>query len=282
MRNIWKGVISFGLVSIPIKLYAATEAKDIKFNFLHKECKSPIKYEKVCPVCQKELHPEDLVRGYEYEKGRYIIIQEEDLEKIPLSTLKSIEILDFVRLEEIDPIYFVKSYYLAPGELGTKPYHLLWEAMRKTGRIAIAKIVLRQKESLAVLRVYQNCLVLETIFYPDEIRSTEYIPELNYEVQIHENELKMAVSLIDNLTADFAPEKYHNQYREALMELIHAKISGEEVTVAPEAEPARVIDLMEALQASIAAAQKEKKQKTPQGKKNSEAASQRRKVKKEA
>ena len=151
--------------------------------------------------------------------------------------------------------------------------------MRKTGRIAIAKIVLRQKESLAVLRVYQNCLVLETIFYPDEIRSTEYIPELNYEVQIHENELKMAVSLIDNLTADFAPEKYHNQYREALMALIHAKISGEEVAVAPEAEPARVIDLMEALQASIEAAQKEKK---PKSKKSKPATTQRKKVKIEA
>lgn len=259
MRNIWKGVISFGLVSIPVKLYTATEAKDIKFNFLHKECKSPIKYEKVCPVCKKEVKPEELVRGYEYEKGRYVIVQEEDLEKIPLSTLKSIEILDFVQLEEVDPVYYVKTYYVTPGDLGTKPYHLLLEAMRKTGRIAMARIVLRQKESLAVLRVYKNCLAMETIYYPDEIRNTEYLPELKDEFNIHENELKMAVNLIDNLTAKFDPGKYKNQYREALSELIQAKISGEEVATAPQFEPTKVIDLMEALRASIEATQKEKK-----------------------
>lgn len=259
MRNIWKGVISFGLVSIPVKLYTATEAKDIKFNFLHKECKSPIKYEKACPVCKKEVKPEELVRGYEYEKGHYVIVQEEDIEKIPLSTLKSIEILDFVRLEEVDPIYFVKTYYVTPGDLGTKPYHLLLEAMRKTGRIGMARVVLRQKESLAVLRVYKNCLVMETIYYPDEIRSTEGLSELNYEMNIHENELKMAVNLIDNLTANFEPSKYRNQYREALMELIQAKISGEDVSIAPQFEPTKVIDLMEALRASIEATQKKGK-----------------------
>jgi len=261
MRNIWKGAISFGLVNIPIKLYTATESKDIRFNFLHKECKTPIKYEKVCPVCKKELAQGDLVRGYEYEKGRYVIIEEEDLEKIPLSTLKTIEILDFVELKEIDPIYYVKSYYLAPGELGVKPYQLLFEAMKKTGRIAVARVVLRQKESLAVLRTYQNCLVMETVFYPDEIRSPALIPELQQEVKIHENEMKMAVNLIDNLTARFEPNKYKNQYREALMELIHAKISGEEIAVPAQPETTKVVDLVEALRASIEAAQKEKKTK---------------------
>lgn len=259
MRNIWKGAISFGLVTIPIKLYTATESKDIRFNFLHKECKTPIKYEKVCPVCQKELGPEDLVRGYEYEKGRYIVIAEEDLEKLPLATLKTIEILDFVRLEEIDPIYYVKSYYLAPGELGAKPYRLLYEAMKKTGRIAVARVVLRQKESLAVLRVYNNVLVMETIFYPDEIRATELIPELKTEVSIHDNEMKMAIQLIENLTSHFRPDKYKSEYREALMELIQAKIRGEEIAVPSRQEESKVVDLVEALRASIEAAQKDKK-----------------------
>lgn len=258
MRNIWKGAISFGLVTIPIKLYTATEVKDIKFNFLHRECKTPIKYEKVCPICKTEVNSTDLVRGYEYERGRYVVIEEEDLEKIPLSTLKSIEILDFVDLQEIDPIYYVKSYYLAPGELGTKPYQLLLEAMRNTGRIAIARVVLRQKESLAILRVYHNCLVMETIFYPDEIRATSLIPELNYDVQLHDNELKMAVSLIENLSAKFQPEKYQNNYRQALMELIQAKISGEEIVEPARPDSTKVVDLMEALKASIEAAKKDK------------------------
>lgn len=258
MRNIWKGAISFGLVNIPIKLYTATESKDVKFNFLHKECKTPIKYEKVCPVCKKDVQSQDLVRGYEYEKGRYVVIEEEDLEKIPLSTIKAVEILDFVDLKEIDPVYYVKSYYLSPGDLGAKPYHLLLEAMRKTGRIAVARVVLRQKESLAVIRTYQNCLVMETIFYPDEIRGTEYIPELKYEVKIHDNELKMAESLIESLTAEFQPEKYKNQYREALMELIHAKVRGEEIVEPARPDTTKVIDLMDALRASIEAAKKEK------------------------
>lgn len=260
MRNIWKGAISFGLVNIPIKLYTATEPKDVKFNFLHRQCKSPIKYEKICSVCNVEVKTEDLVRGYEYEKGRYVIIEEEDLEKIPLSTLKTIEILDFVSLQEVDPIYFVKSYYIAPGDLGARPYRLLYEAMKQTGRIAIARVVLRQKESLALLRVYANCLVLETIFYPDEIRNPALIPELQGEVNVHENELKMAISLIENLTAEFRPEKYTNQYRQALMELIEAKIVGEEVAVPAQPEAAKVIDLMEALKASIEATRKEKKE----------------------
>lgn len=265
MRNIWKGAISFGLVSIPVKLYTAAEAKDIKFNFLHRDCKSPVKYEKVCPVCKVELKTEDLVRGYEYEKGRYVIIEEADLEKIPLSTLKSIEILDFVSIEEIDPVYYVKSYYVVPGDLGAKPYHLLLEAMKKTGRIAVARVVLRQKESLAVLRAVEKTLLMETIYYPDEIRSPHLIPEMNYQVSIHDNELKMAVNLIESLTAKFEPEKYKNNYREALFAVIQAKVKGEEVVTPAQPEQPKVVDLMEALKASIEAARKEKEDKGKKG-----------------
>ena len=190
------------------------------------------------------------------------------LEKIPLSTLKAIEILDFVDLKEIDPIYYVKSYYLAPGDLGTRPYALLYEAMKKTQKIAIARVVLRQKESLAILRVYENCLVMETIFYPDEIRSPQLIPELVQEVKVHEKELQMAENLIENLTAPFEPTKYTNHYREALMELIQAKISGEEVAVPDQPDATKVVDLMEALRASIEAAQKEKEETVKAAKKS--------------
>lgn len=262
MRSIWKGAISFGLVTIPIKLYAATESKEIKFNYLHKECHTPIKYQKICPTCNREVPPEEIVRGYEYEKGRYVIFKDEDFEKLPLDSIKAIQILDFVKLEEIDPIYFMKSYFLAPGDFGAKAYKLLYQALRETGKIAIAKVFLRTKENLAVIRVYENCLLLETIFYPNEVRSPQAIPELqDLNVDIHENELKMAKNLIENLTAHFDPVKYTSDYRKALRELIEAKINEEEVAVVKRPESAKVVDLMEALKASIQATQKGPKEK---------------------
>ena len=151
MRPIWNGAISFGLVNIPIKLYTATESKEIKFRYLHKECKSPIKYQRYCPVCEEKIENEDLVKGYEYESGHFVVMEDEDFAKIPLESLKAIEIIDFVHLTEIDPIFFMKSYYLAPTELGQKPYHLLFKAMEETGKIAIARVVLRTKENLACI-----------------------------------------------------------------------------------------------------------------------------------
>lgn len=262
MRNLWKGAISFGLVHVPVKLYSATERKEIKFNYLHEKCKTPVKYERICPTCESEVPMEEIVRGYEYEKGKYVIMKDEDFESIPLETTKTVEILNFVNLEEIDPIYFDKSYYLAPGDGGQKAYELLKTAMQDSGRVAVAKVVIRSKESLAALRVYRDVIVMETMFYPDEIRGTQLMPEINYKVQVHDNEIKMANSLIESLSEPFNPEKYENQYRKALSDLITAKITGEEVEVAPRVERGQVVDLMEALKASIDMA-KEQKGKAP-------------------
>ncbi|MHB8170494.1 MAG: non-homologous end joining protein Ku [Thermincolia bacterium] len=259
MRSMWKGAISFGLVNVPVKMYSVTENKDIKFNYLHEKCKTPVKYQRYCPACDAEIGMEEIVRGYEYEKGRYVIMAEEDFEKIPVVTTKAVEIMDFVNLNEIDPIYYDKSYYLVPNEGGQKAYALLKKAMEDSNRVAIAKVVIRSKEALCALRAYDNCLVMETMYYPDEVRSTKYLPELDYNVKLNENEMKMAVNLIGSLEVAFEPEKYINQYREALSELIQAKITGEEIAVPEAPDATKVVDLMEALKASIQMAKEQKK-----------------------
>lgn len=264
MHTMWKGSISFGLVNIPVKMFSATEDKDIRFRHLHKECGTPVKYTKTCPTCNREVQMEEIVKGYEYEKGRFVIINEEDLDSIIPETRKTIEILDFVSLEEIDPIYFDRTYFLSPHETGDKPYTLLREAMSKTGKIAIAKITIRSKESLAAVRLYQNCIVMETIFYPDEVRAVEHVPGLPGKIELNESELNMAVQLIENLATEFDPGKYHDDYRSKLTELIHAKIEGEEIQEAPEAPRlGKVVDLMAALQASIEATKQETGKKEP-------------------
>lgn len=260
MHTMWKGSISFGLVNIPIKMFSATEDKDIKFKYLHKECRTPIKYERKCPTCNKEVDWDDIIRGFEYEPGRYVIIDEVDLKAVETETnKKSIEILDFVNLSEIDPIYFDKTYYLSPQETGGKAYQLLRQAMGDTSKIAIAKITIRNKQSLAALRVYKDLLVMETIFFPDEVRSVDLVPGIPQNVALDKKELDMATQLIENLTAPFDPEKYKDDYREALRELLNKKIQGEEIEVAPEAPQRNVIDLMEALQASLKETQPKKK-----------------------
>ncbi|MGI6066246.1 MAG: Ku protein [Bacillota bacterium] len=258
MRTIWKGAISFGLVNIPVKLFPATENKSVKFNYLHRECNSPINYKKICPVCNKEVTQEEIVRGYEYEKGRFIILNEEDLENLPSTTTKTVDIIDFVDLSEIDPIYFSKPYYLAPAEGGQKAYTLLRQAMGETKKIAIAKVTIRSTENLVCLRVYQNTLMMETMYYPEEIRSPQMLPELNINVDIHENEIKMANQLIKNLSGEFQPEKYKSSYREALLNLIESKVAGEQIKTPPVKGTGNVVDLMEALKASLKATEEEK------------------------
>lgn len=251
MHTIWKGSISFGLVNIPINLFAATENKDISFRSIHKECNSPIKYEKVCPVCDREVKNDEIIKGYEYEPGKYVVISNDELKEIAPESNKTIEIIDFVKLEEIDPIYFEKSYFLGPQDNGHKSYLLLKQAMEDTGKIGIAKITIRSKESLAIVRVYEKGLLLETVFYPDEVRNVGQVPGLDYEYHLDEKELEMATQLIEQLTTEFKPEKYTNDYRTALMELIESKVTGEEFTVPKEAPKTNVVDLMAALQASI-------------------------------
>lgn len=259
MRTLWKGAVSFGLVNIPIKMYVATENKDLKFNYLHEKCMSPVQYRKYCPQCELEITPEEIVRGYEYQKGSYVIINEEDLARIPLETTKTIDILDFVQLDQVDPIYFDKTYYLEPSPGGEKAYSLIIEAMKKTNKVAIAKVIIRSKQSLAALRVKDKTLLMETIFYPDEIRSPESLSSGVEVSKLHDNELKMAISLIENLSVDFDPAKYEDEYRQALWELIEGKIVGREVSQVQAPENSNVVDLMEALKASVELAQEQHK-----------------------
>lgn len=279
MRTLWKGAVSFGLVNIPIKMYVATEHKDIKFNFLHKECMNPIQYRKFCPHCDREIASEEIVRGYEYQKGSYVVINEEDLERIPLENTKTIDILDFVDLTQVDPIYFDKTYYLEPSQGGEKAYGLLVEAMSQTGKVAIAKVIIRSKQSLAALRIKDQVLIMETIFWPDEIRSPSALNLGVDRSKLHDNEIKMAVSLIENLSTSFEPAKYQNEYRQALWELIESKIVGKEVVAAaPVADRDNVVDLMEALKASVKLAE-ETRQADQANSKSNKATRSRRKTK---
>ena len=262
MHTVWKGAISFGLVNIPVRMFTATEDRDIRFRYLHKTCNTPLKYKKFCPSCNMDVAEDDIVRGYEYEPGHFVILTEADFESvIEASNNRSIEILDFVDLSEIDPVYFDKTYYLSPQETGAKAYNLLRQAMNDTGKIAIAKVNIRSKETLAALRVYKNALVMETLFYADEVRPAEQIPGLPAVTETNEKELDIAVKLIDNLTAKFEPEKYTNEYKTALTALIQKKVEGKEIKVAPEAPKQNVIDLMEALKASLQETKKKKPEK---------------------
>lgn len=280
MHTIWKGSISFGLVNIPIKLHSAIEDKDIKLRTLHKECHSPIKYEKVCSVCNVEVKPEEIVKAYEYTKGKFIVLDEEELEKLKKDNEdKAVEIIDFVKLEEIDPIYFDRSYYMSPGDNGAKAYSLLRKALSESGKAGLARIMIRSKEQMAVIRVYKNTLVMETIHFPDEVRAAQDVPNVPEENKITKKELDTAILLIDQLTSAFEPEKYTDEYRSALMELIEAKRNGQEVVTAAQHEvKANVTDLMAALQASIDQT-KPKKEGTAPVKKRTPA---KRKLKKEA
>lgn len=253
MHTMWKGSISFGLVNIPIKLHTATEDKDVKLRTLHKKCHSPIKYEKVCPVCDEEVKNEDIVRAYEYTKGKFVVLEDEELEKLKKENEeRAVEIIDFVKMEEIDPIYFDKSYYMSPNEGGSKAYSLLRKALMESKKVGLARIVIRSKEQMAIIRVYQNTLVLETIHFPDEVRKAADVPNVPAEDKVTHKELDTAVLLINQLTTKFEPDKYHDEYRNALLELIEEKRKGAEaVTPAEKESITNVTDLMAALQASI-------------------------------
>jgi len=264
MRAIWKGAVSFGLVYVPVKLYAATEHKDVKFSYLHGKCRTPVQYRRYCPHCQAEVAPEEIVKGYEYEKGRYVVLQDGDFEEMGAEGGgKNIGILAFVNQADIDPIYYEKPYYLAPADGGARVYELLRRAMLATGKVALARVVIRSRESLAAVRVGTDALVMSTMHYPDEIRAAGTLPELNYRVALADNEIKMAVNLIHSLAADFRPEKYTDTYRQNVLSAIQAKISGERVQAPAGPETGRVVDLMEALKASIELAREERAGKAP-------------------
>ncbi|HEY4430878.1 MAG TPA: Ku protein [Paenibacillus sp.] len=255
MHTVWKGAISFGLVHVPVKMFSATEDKDISLRYIHKECGSPLSYVRKCPVCEKEVAWEEIGKGYEYEKGKFVLFDKEELDQLSDESSKSITILDFVDLTEIDPIYFQKTYYLSPDQAGSNAYRLLMEAMKQTGKIGIAKISIRSKSSLAAIRVLEDCLAIETIFYPDEVRPISQVPGLPEAGMVNDKELDMAKLLISQLSTPFDPAKYTDDYRQRMLDLISHKIAGEEFHIAPAKQESNVIDLMAALQASIQAVQ---------------------------
>lgn len=252
-RSIWNGVISFGMVSIPVKLYTATEDKDISFNLLHKECGTRLKQQRWCPVHERAVEWSEIARGYEYAKDEYITMEDSDFEKLPLPSKRAVELSAFVDAAQIDPIYYQRTYYLEPEEKGVKPYALLMRALKEKQLTGIAKIAIRNKEQLCALRPMDGALVLETLFYPDEIRE---VPSELPETKVSDLELKTAEALIDLLKDDFEPEKYKDEYRQALMQVIDAKLEGEELSAPKAARPAKITDLMTALKASVEAAKK--------------------------
>jgi DNA end-binding protein Ku len=257
MKTIWKGAISFGLVTIPVKLYTATEEKTLRFNQLHATDGGRIKYKRVCSIDGEEVPYQEIVKGFEYEKDRYVTLTDEELQSLPVPTARAIEIERFVDSDQIDPLYFQRSYYLVPEGTGLKAYHLLREAMGDDGKVALAKVAFREKEHLATLRLRDKVLVLETMFWPDEIRAPRF-EELDEEVELRPQEVKMARSLIDSLTDDFEPDEFTDEYRATLEELIRKKVEGEEITFAEPSEPSKVVDLMDALRASVEAAKASK------------------------
>lgn len=251
-RSIWKGAITFGLITIPVGLYTAVEEKDFRFNQLHVKDNGRIRYRRVCTVCEQEVPYDEIVKGYEFEKGNYVVFTEEQMAAIPAESIKAVDVVSFVPLEEIDPIYFQKAYYLAPEPSGIKAYKLLEKALADAGRVGLAKITLREKERLATLRAKDGVFILETMHWPDEIRKAEF-EELDKKVEIRPQELSMAKSLIENLSDHFDPEQFHDAYRERLQEAVQAKIDNTEVAAPPTQAPTQILDLMEALKASVEA-----------------------------
>jgi DNA end-binding protein Ku len=256
-RPIWKGAITFGMISIPVKLFGATESKDLAFNTLHQECKSRLKQKRWCPVHDREVFQDEVVRAYEYTKDQYVEIEDTDLESLPLPSKHTIELTAFVKQAEIDPVYFERTYFLEPEQIGAKPYALLLRALKTKQVSAVAKIALRNKESLCVLRASENnLLMLETLYYPDEVRTAEL--ETTPDVLVSQPELTMALSLVEMLEEPFDPKKYHDQYRVALLDLIEAKRTGQEIVAPAETPLPKTVDLMAALKASLEAAKKSK------------------------
>jgi DNA end-binding protein Ku len=252
-RSIWNGVISFGMVSIPVKLYTATETKDVSFHLLHKECGTRLKQLRWCPYHERAVEWAEIARGYEYARDEHVVMSDEDFEKLPLPSKHTVELSAFVNAQQIDPIYYERTYYLEPDEKGMKPFALLMRALTEKGLTGIAKIAIRNKEQLCALRPMDGTLVLETLYYPDEIREQ---PAEIPETKVSEKELDMAFTLIELLEEDFDPQKYTDEYREALLKVIEAKLEGQEVAEVAGPRLAKVTDLMSALKASVANARK--------------------------
>lgn len=247
--TVWKGYISFGLVSIPVRLYTGARGKTVAFHLLHKTDNSRVREVMYCDAEDKPVKRSDLVKGYEYTKGRYVVVTPEEIKSVTPKTATVMEILQFVKGEQIDPIYFESSYYVAPESNGEKPYALLLEALRQTGYDALASITMHGREHIVILRPSERGIMLHTMYYADEIRDVaEFEPHRNL---VKENELKLAKALVQSLVDDFRPAKYKDTYRENLEKLIAAKAKGKEIKPVPEAKPSKVVDIMEALRQSL-------------------------------
>ncbi len=255
-RSIWKGAISFGLVTIPIKLYSATEEKDVSFRQVHPEDGGRIKYRRVCEKCEKEVPFAEIAKGYETADGRMVILEKDDFDALPLTTTKSVEVVQFVAEDEVDPTYFAKTYFLEADGPGVKPYVLLRDALIQSGQSAVVKVALRSREAVALIRPKEGVLVMHTMLWPDELRDGAFAAP-PAEVTVSEAEVDMARSFIDALSSEFDPEQFHDSYREAVEELVQSKLEG---TVLPaeveQPEEAEVVDLVAALRASVEAAKK--------------------------
>lgn len=251
-RSIWKGSITFGLITIPVGLYTAIEDKDISFRLLSAKSGGRIRYERVDTKTGDEVDWDDIVKGYEYADGQYVTFTHEELDKIPSDSIRSIDVVQFVSVDQVDPIAYERSYYVAPEETAVKAYSLLIRALEESGRVGLAKVTIRDKEQLCQLWPRDGVLVLETMNWPDEIRIPDF-DQLDETPRISKEEMEMARQLIDQLSGDYEPSQFHDTYRERLEEAIEAKIEGEEIQLVDEEEPAKVTDLMEALQASVEA-----------------------------
>jgi DNA end-binding protein Ku len=254
MRTIWNGSISFGLVNIPIGLALATQRNDIAFRTLHRECGTPIKQKRWCPVHERDVEPDELVKGWEVAKGEFVLVEESDLEAVALQRSQSIEILRFVELADVDPMYFDRTYYLAPAsaDAARRPYVLLLRAMQETGMAAVGKFVLWGKENLCLIRPQGDSLALETLFFADDVRSKEEIEEAVEGTQVQKAELDLAGQVIQSLVGEWKPDDFENDYRRDLRAMLDAKLAGEAIARPAPAPETPVVDLMEALRRSVA------------------------------
>src|SRR5580692_4613534 len=248
--SVWKGHLTFGLISIPVRLSAAARGERISFNQLHKVCHSRLKQPLFCPVCNRNVERSEIVKGYEHEKDQYVLFGEDELDKIEPPSAHVMEILEFVKLDEMDPIYFDSSYYITPEDAGAKAYQLLMNAMQESGYGAIAKLTMHQREHIVIIRPGKKGMTLHTMFYSNEIRAAEALPA--DKVELKDQEKKLAQQLIESLAAPFDPEKYRDEYMENVRAIISAKLQGQQVTEVAQPHLAPVIDLMEALKKSLA------------------------------
>ena len=265
MRTIWNGSISFGLVNIPVGLALATQRNDVSFRTLHRECGTPIKQKRWCPVHERDVEAEELVKGWEFAKGQYVLVEESDLESVALERSQSIEILRFVKLDEVDPVYFDRTYYLAPAgaDAQRRPYVLLLRAMQESGMAAVGKFVLWGKENLCLLRAQGDALALETLFFADDVRSKSEIEEAVGATELKKPELELAGQVISSLAGEWSPDDFENEYRRDLRTMLDAKLAGEQIAVPEPVAETPVIDLMEALRQSVADAQGRRATKGP-------------------